>query len=85
MTRSLNLLLSEAHDYNIDPSTLDLDLSTIGDLGDHEMIDFGNLLTDAIMPSSPPKRMGGAFDYAGTSSMWADWSDAGHLDMDMET
>ncbi|KAH6675305.1 hypothetical protein F5X68DRAFT_214302 [Plectosphaerella plurivora] len=89
MTRSLNLLLSDANnDYDIDPSTLDLDLSIIGDLGNnaHEMIDFGNLLsTDAIMPSSPPKRIGGVFDYGGTSSMWADWSDAGHLDVDMET
>lgn len=87
MTRSLNLLLSEANEFDLDPSTLDLDLSTMADLGDnvHEMIDFGSLLsTDGIMPSSPPKRDPGAFDYVGTASMWGEWSDAGHLDVDME-
>ncbi len=88
MTRSLNQLLSDAQEFELDTSHMDFDLSTLPGLDDghDELIDFGSLLsTDhMMMPSSPPKgarRLGVAQN--ASTAMWAQFSDAG-LDVDMD-
>lgn len=85
MTRSLNQLLSDAHDYDMDSANLELDMSALPRLdNDHAMFDFGSLLsTDAIMPSSPPKG-GRVFGMeAGAASIWDHWGETANLDLDM--